>query len=175
MLSNIEVILLSILNEKPSYGYEINKTIDNRDMRRWVKLGEASVYQVLRRLEKKDLVYSRVEKNLGKLNRYYITDFGRNVLHEASKRLISNFEWYYLDLNVGFEICDFLSTKEIVNCLKKRLLGVTSNINRMKDIYLAGKEMEYKKKAIIKNLIGMREAEINYLQEVLQELQCVNK
>lgn len=26
MLSNIEVILLSILNEKPSYGYEINKT-----------------------------------------------------------------------------------------------------------------------------------------------------
>ena len=45
-LSNIEVVLLSIVNEKPSYAYEIDKTIDLRDMRRWIRIGVASIYQV---------------------------------------------------------------------------------------------------------------------------------
>ena len=39
ILSNIEVILLGIVNEKPSYAYEIDKIIDSRDMRKWVRLG----------------------------------------------------------------------------------------------------------------------------------------
>lgn len=177
MLSNIEVILLSILNERPSYAYEINKTIDYRDMRRWVRVGVASIYQVLKRLEKKDLVYLYIEKNSRRQNRkrYYITDSGRNALREASKRLISNIEWYYLDINVGFETSEFLTTEEMVNCLTKRLHGVAANLTRMKEIYSAGNEIEYKKKAIIRNLIHMREAEENSLQKVLQKMLCVNK
>lgn len=59
MLSNVEVLLLSIVNEKPSYAYEIDKAIDHRDMRRWVRVGVASIYQVLKRLEEKDFVYSK--------------------------------------------------------------------------------------------------------------------
>ena len=65
-LSNIEVILLSIVNEKPSYAYEIDKTINLRDMRRWVRIGVASIYQALKKLEEKGLVYSKKEKVLGK-------------------------------------------------------------------------------------------------------------
>jgi DNA-binding PadR family transcriptional regulator len=60
-LSNIEVILLNIVNETPSYAYEIDKTIERRDMRRWAKVGVASIYQVLKRLEEKELVYSKNE------------------------------------------------------------------------------------------------------------------
>jgi DNA-binding PadR family transcriptional regulator len=177
MLSNIEVMLLSILNERPSYAYEINKTIEFRNMRKWVKVGSASIYQVLKRLQKKDLVYSRLEFSMNRINRkrYYITDSGRNALRQASKGLISNIEWYYLDLNVGFEASDFMSDKERVYCLTKRLLGVTSNLNKMKEIYSAGNELEYHKKLIIRYLIDMREAEKNSLQETLQEMLCVNK
>ncbi|NLL21583.1 MAG: PadR family transcriptional regulator, partial [Firmicutes bacterium] len=51
MLSNIEVLLLSIVNEKPSYAYEIDKIIDLRNMRVWARIGVASIYQVLKRLE----------------------------------------------------------------------------------------------------------------------------
>lgn len=40
-LSNIEAILLSIVNEKPSYAYEINKVIDYRNIRMWVRVGVA--------------------------------------------------------------------------------------------------------------------------------------
>lgn len=172
VLSNIEVILLSIVSEKPSYAYEIDKTIECRDMRRWVRVGVASIYQVLKRLEEKDLVYSQKEKE-GRMpdrKRYYITNSGKEALAEASKRLLSNLEWYYLDLNVGLETSDVLTTEEMTGCLTKRLALVRSNIKRMKENFSVGIEMPYKKKEVIKNLIFFREAEERFLQEILLEL-----
>lgn len=172
ILSSIEVILLSIVNEKPSYAYEIDKTIDLRDMRRWVRVGVASIYQVLKRLEGKKLVYSQKEKEgrMPERKRYYVTDNGKAALVEASKRLLSGFEWHYLDLNVGLETSDFLTPGEIAGCLKKRLARVQSNKRRLKEIYSTGKDAVFKKRAVIKNLIIFREAEERSLLEFLQEL-----
>lgn len=172
MLSNVEVVLLSIVNEKPSYAYEIDKTIDHQDMRRWVRIGVASIYQVLKRLEEKDMVYSQKEKE-GKMpdrKRYYITDTGKAALVEASKKLLSDLEWYYLDLNVGLVASDLLTSEDITGCLTKRLVRVRVNKKRLKEMYLTENDMVFKKKSIIKNLIYLREAEENFLQEVLKEL-----
>ena len=171
MLSNIEVILLSIVNEKPSYAYEIDKTIDNRDMRRWVRVGVASIYQVLKRLEGKDLVYSQKEKEgrMPERKRYYITKCGKSALIEASKKLLSELEWYYLDLNVGIETSDLMTTREMADCLTKRLTRVQSNKSKLLEIY-SEKDIPYKKKMVIKNLIVFREAEENFLREITQEL-----
>lgn len=172
ILSNIEVILLNIVNEKPSYAYEINKVIDYRNIRMWVRIGVASIYQVLKKLEKKKLVYSQEEKdsNMPDRKRYYITETGKAALTEASKRLLSNIDWYYLDLNVGLEASDVLTPREIAKSLINRLNKVKSNIKRMKEINASDSETRFKKKALIKNLIYMRESEEAYLQEVLRDM-----
>ncbi len=170
VLSNIEVILLSIVNEKPSYAYEIDKIIDGRDMRKWVRIGVASIYQVLKRLEEREFVYSKKEKE-GKMpdrKRYYITDSGRMALIEASKSLLTNFEWFYFDLSVGLETSDLLSSGEIADCLKKRLARGRSNIKRLKEI--ASKPRDFKESAVSRNLIFFREAEEKFLQEIIKEL-----
>jgi len=171
MLSNIEVILLSIVNENPSYAYEIDKAIDNRDMRRWVRVGVASIYQVLKRLEEKNLVYSQKEKEgrMPERNRYYITEHGKLALTETSKKLLSELEWYYLDLNVGLETSDLIPPGEIADCLTRRLARVQANITRLKK-NLSEQEIKFKKKVVIKNLIYFREAEEAFLKEYLQEL-----
>ncbi len=172
MLSNIEVVLLSIINEKPSYAYEIDKTIDQRDMRMWIRIGVASIYQVLKRLEEKNFVYSKRERE-GKMpdrKRYYITDSGRVALVETSKRLLSNQEWYYLDLNIGLETSDLLTCEEITDCLTKRLARVRSKIKILEENYLTEKGITLKKKAIVRSLIYLREAEANFLQDSIKEL-----
>lgn len=170
VLSNIEVILLNIVNEKPSYAYEIDKIIDGRDMRKWVKIGVASIYQVLKRLEEREFVYSKKEKE-GKMpdrKRYYITDSGRAALIEASKRLLTNFEWFYFDLSVGLETSDLLSSGEIADCLVKRLARGKANIKRLKEI--ASKPRDFKESAVSRNLVFFREAEEKFLQEIIKEL-----
>ena len=170
-LSNIEVILLSIVNEKPSYAYEIDKTIELREMRRWIRVGVASIYQVLKKLEGKSLVSSQKEKegSMPERKRYYVTGAGKKALIEASKKLLSSLEWYYLDLNVGLETSDQLTPPEMAECLTKRLTMVHSNKKRLEEIYAAGND-KAKKKAVIKNLINFREAEARFLQELLKEL-----
>jgi DNA-binding PadR family transcriptional regulator len=172
ILSNLEVILLYIVNEKPSYAYEINKAIDSRNIRMWVRVGLDSIYQVLKRLEKKKLVYSQEEKE-GKMpdrTRYYITESGKAALTDASKRLLSNIEWFYLDLNVGLEASDILTSREIAKSLINRLNKVKSNIKRMKEIVAYDSDARFKKKALIKNLIYMRESEEAFLQEILKDM-----
>ncbi len=171
-LSNIEVILLSIVNEKPSYAYEIDKIIEMREMRRWIRVGVASIYQVLKKLERKNLVYSRNEKEgrMPERKRYYVTAEGRKALVETSKRLLSSLEWYYLDLNVGLETSDLLSTAEVARCLKIRLARVQNNKKRLEEIYAAGNGEATKKKAVINNLINFREAEIRFLQDYLRQI-----
>jgi DNA-binding PadR family transcriptional regulator len=172
VLSNIEAILLGVVREKPSYAYEINKVIEYRNLRMWVRVGEASIYQVLKRLEEKGLVYSQREKD-GRMpdrKRYYITDSGKTALAENSKRLLSNLEWFYLDLNVGLEASDLLTPGEIAQCLTRRLNKVKTNITRMKEIIMSDNEMQFKKRAIIKSLIFLRESEEAYLQEYLQKM-----
>lgn len=171
LLSNIEVILLSIVNENPSYAYEIDKVIENRDMRRWVRVGVASIYQVLKRLEERKLVYSKKEKEgrMPERNRYYITEHGKMALTETSKKLLSEIEWYYLDLNVGLETSDLMTPGEIADCLTRRLAKVQANQARLKQIYTE-KDISFKKKVIIRNQILFREAEENFLKEFLQEL-----
>ncbi|MGI6491466.1 MAG: PadR family transcriptional regulator [Pelotomaculum sp.] len=172
MLSNIEVILLNIVNEKPSYAYEIDKTIELREMKRWVRIGSASIYRVLIKLEKKGLVYSRREKE-GKMperKRYYITEPGKAALAEAAKKLLSQLEWYYLDLNVGFEASDGLTADEIVSCLQKRLTKVKSNIRGLQEIYNTEQGLSEKKRIIIKNLIYIRGAEEKILEEAIHNI-----
>ncbi len=172
MLSNIEAVLLSIINEKPSYAYEIDKTIEQRDMRMWLRIGVASIYQVLKRLEEKNYVYSKRERE-GKMpdrKRYYITDSGRAALVETSKKLLSTQEWYYLDLNVGIETADLLTYEEITDCLTKRLAKVKSKIEILKEDYLTEKGITFKKKAIVNCLIYFREAEVNFLQDAIKQL-----
>lgn len=102
--------------------------------------------------------------------RYYITGDGKAVLIEASKRLLSNFELYYLDLNVGLEASDLLTPGEIASCIAKRLAMVQTNIKRIREMYANEKVAAFKKKAIIGNLIRLREAEEIFLKEFLQEL-----
>ena len=164
--------MLSIVNEKPSYAYEIDKIVNLRDMRRWVRIGVASIYQVLKRLEEKKLVYSKKEKEgrMPERKRYYITREGKGALIEASKRLLSRLEWYYLDLNVGLEASDLLTPGEVAECLSKRLVMVQTNKKRLEALFEEGNDTPFKKKAVIKNLINFRQAEEKFLKEFLNEL-----
>ena len=62
MLTNIELILLKFIREKPSYAYEIERMIDERGIRNWVKIVGTTIYQVLDRLAKKGILQASLEK-----------------------------------------------------------------------------------------------------------------
>lgn len=171
MLSNVEIIVLSLVNEKPSYAYEIEKQIEARDMRLWVRIGIASIYQVLSRLNGKGYLEFEIERE-GKAperKRYFLTQEGKEVLKSSVKAALLKLEWYYLDLNVAIEGSDILSPEEKLDCLEKRLETVRYSLNKLRQEV---SEVPHKTKAsmIKRNIMALRITEEKLLENLIEEL-----
>ena len=93
---SMEILILSLVEERPRHGYEIAQLIERRSDGA-LSFHVASLYPTLYRLEEKSLIEGRwVEKTGQRRRRYYrITTAGRRVL--ASQR--SLFEAFFAALN----------------------------------------------------------------------------
>ena len=83
---NIDIIILKLLQEEDMYGYEIVKKIKTRTNNLF-NIKEVTLYTVLQRLEKKELIVSYMgEKSHGRKRRYYkVTPFGKAYYSELMK------------------------------------------------------------------------------------------
>jgi len=79
-----ETIILKALLEKDSYGYEINKTIQDKTANQF-ELKEATLYSAFRRLEGEGYISSYWgDETTGARRRYYmITAEGRNYYQKS--------------------------------------------------------------------------------------------
>jgi DNA-binding PadR family transcriptional regulator len=167
------MILLSIVNEKASYAYEIDKMLEKRNMRNWLKIGVASVYQVLDRLEKKGLLNSKKERE-GKMpvrKRFYITKKGKEKLQSDVKELLSSSELFYLDLNVGLECSNLLSKTDLKESLSNRLEKSKDELEKIKVDFENQKFfLPLRERLIYKNLIEFRETEEKIQSNIIEEV-----
>jgi PadR family transcriptional regulator, regulatory protein PadR len=80
---NIETMLLAVLWDGPSYGYQIVQDLNNR-AGGLLELGEGTVYPVLHRIERRGLIkgYWQTADNRRKRKYYRLTPLGRQALEE---------------------------------------------------------------------------------------------
>lgn len=80
---HIDTIILNLLLDKDMYGYELVSVIKEKSNHLF-NIKEATLYSVLQRLEKKELIASYLgEKSFGRKRRYYqITSLGKAYLKE---------------------------------------------------------------------------------------------
>ena len=81
-----EMLILSLVEDRPRHGYEIGKLIETRS-RGAISFQIASLYPMLYRLEKRGLIQGRwVEKPGERRRRYYkVAAEGRRVLAQQRK------------------------------------------------------------------------------------------
>ena len=92
-----DTIILFLLKDEPSYGYEIQKQIRNLSQEKYI-IKESTLYSAFTRLEKTGCVESFMDESSGKKRTYYkITDEGRRYYEdkckewELTKEVIENF------------------------------------------------------------------------------------
>lgn len=80
---NTDLLLLSLINNQPMYGYQIIKELERRS-NGYFQFKEGTLYPALHRLERAGLVTARWQKlPTGQERRYYyITPKGQKVLSE---------------------------------------------------------------------------------------------
>ncbi|MGL4337053.1 MAG: PadR family transcriptional regulator [Turicibacter sp.] len=87
-------LVINVLSQlkEPEYGYSLLQKLENRG----IKIEGNTLYPLLRRLEKQELLKSEWETNSSKPRKYYaLTETGEAVFKELCKELesmIKNFE-----------------------------------------------------------------------------------
>lgn len=83
MDGNVETLLLAVLADGPSYGYQIVQDLNER-ARGLLAMGEGTVYPVLHRLEKRGQIVASWRKGeTGRQRKYYrLSPKGRRALQE---------------------------------------------------------------------------------------------
>lgn len=101
-MTDAELTLLCLLAEHPRYGHELQQIIDERGLRDWVTIGFSSIYYILNKLEKQNLLTSTLQPNgRGPARKQYdLTQAGRGVLQTAVANLLREPR----GLGAGFEL-----------------------------------------------------------------------
>ena len=129
-VSNIEAAVLGLLYESSNHAYGLDKIIEERGMRNWTEIGFSSIYYVLKRLEKRDLVISRIEEVEGKPSRkvYTITDDGKTAMQEKVRELIVENPKLISPFDLGMANIEALKPEKSVKYLKNYLKSTDKRI-----------------------------------------------
>lgn len=79
-----EILILSLLVERPMYGYEISQQLDQRSGG-YFEMKEGLLYPALHRMQQNDWLSAEWRKVDGRRRKYYtLTPLGREVLGEQA-------------------------------------------------------------------------------------------
>lgn len=120
-LSSTDICILGIVNEKPRYGYEIEKIIEHRGIRNWVDIKFSSIYNTLNRLEKKELLTSEtmIDENNRSRKIYKITSKGLRKLRMEVINCLQNPVKQKSTFDLGLANLPVLSKSEIITSLNR--------------------------------------------------------
>lgn len=139
-MTQIEVLLLSLLYSKDCHGYEFEQTIEKENLRTWMTIGFSSIYNSLNKLERNSYIVSRLEKGNGSPNRkvYSIKDEARKLISENIFKMISEYKRDASDFKLALTFSHILSNDKLNEALT---LHKQSLIERKEDLI-----EEYKQK-----------------------------
>ena len=120
-MTNSELAVLGLVVEQPRHGYQIERVIEERGMRRWTEIGFSSIYFLLKKLERQKLIKGEWEKTEQSKERwvkvYRPTDEGRQAFHAAIIDVLSVPQPSPRPLMLGLANLSSLSTDEALMAL----------------------------------------------------------
>jgi DNA-binding PadR family transcriptional regulator len=101
MASAIDLILLGMIQEKPQSAYDLQKTIDDRNISCWVHISKTSIYKKIQMLEEKGYVESEVVKegNMPQKTIYAITFRGKECILDHMRKISKEALGFFIDYN----------------------------------------------------------------------------
>ncbi len=169
-LTNSEAAILGLLAEKPSYGYEIESIIHERGMSEWTEIAFSSIYYLLRKLEKKKLLTSKMitEGNRPPRKMYRPTGKGVKALRRAAIHMMSSPRRPKSDLDVGISLIPLLSREEIIEALGDYEESQRRRREHIKETMKdqGGEELPYFVRALFRRPLAHIETELAWVKRL---------
>jgi DNA-binding PadR family transcriptional regulator len=173
-ISDLEAAILGLLYEEPQYGYQLEKTIESWNMRNWAPIGFSSIYYVLKKLEKKELVESRLENVEGKPSRkvFTITQLGRQTMEEKVRDLISWNKKLISPFDLGVAYLNYLEPQEVIDCLENYMQSAQGRIKFLKSSVKTQEELSapYHVVALFSRPLAQLKTEMRWVEEFIEKI-----
>lgn len=165
-----EELILGILAEQPRHGYQIEKLIEERGMRKWTDIGFSSIYYVLEKLEKKALAESLAAKGKDK-KEYRITRLGSEVLIEKTRQRLVERQPANSRFMTALANSQSLSSGELLHTFKMRKKVLEEDLQALKIQQIEDSYAPRSAQQLFSLGLNMLEAEINWLASEIKLLE----
>jgi len=178
MISNLEASVLGLICEGFRYGYEMEKVIEERNMRQWTEIAFSSIYYVLKRLEKKGLITSGAERVSGRSRKVYaVTPQGKEEIKDKVRDLISNHHRVADPFDLGIGNMHNLTHEEIIAGLG----SYTESLGEREQFFRGQLEVMEKSewpphiRGLVTRPLAMLDAERSWVVAYIEELESYHK
>ncbi len=166
-LTPIELLILGLVSEMPRHGYELEQVIDRRGMREWTQIGFSSIYYVLSRLEKRELIKANTPLNLTAKKIYEITADGIEML---TKQTLNNLKIVYPTypaLLISMINWSLLTREQALSALGTRKKSLAKEIERIDYIHFQQQPLPDYVDAMFDFSIGQLKAEADWVDRTM--------
>lgn len=166
--------MLGLICEGSRYGYEMEKVIEERNMRHWTEIAFSSIYYVLKRLEKKGLISSGTERVSGRSRKVYaVTPQGKEEMKDKVRDLISNNHPVADPFDLGIGNMHNLAHGEIIAGLRSYVeaLGEREQFFRGRLAVMEKSEWPPHIRGLVTRPLAMLEAERSWVVAYIEELE----
>jgi DNA-binding PadR family transcriptional regulator len=173
MISDLEAVVLGIVCEKPSYGYVIEATIQERNIRHWTDIAFSSIYYVLRRLENQGYVEASKAEADGRLRKTYrATPTGEKALKEKLGESLSGIEKQQPSFNLGVGFMGSLGLDAALGHLERRRSAIRERLETYREALerIEDSEWPFFVRGLYTRPIAMLEAEAVWLEGFIEEI-----
>ncbi|MGH2631582.1 MAG: PadR family transcriptional regulator [Actinomycetota bacterium] len=169
MSTKVEIVVLGLLAEEPMYGYDLLERFRERGMGFWTELSKASVYQVLKRLERDGLATGKTQEGREGPDRrvFRITRAGRDRLAEGLEAMATRLAPYDGDAAAALGFAHALpaaAAKAMADgrerAVRDLLDGVRTELDRTASARDAGRSVS---NAMLRQQEALAEAELAWL------------
>ena len=166
-LSLSEQLILGILSEQARHGYDIEKIIIERGMRKWAVVGFSSIYYVLERLEEKGLATGDDTQGNEK-KQYSITNGGVSVLKAETKKRIAERMPANMHFMTGLATSNLIGASELAKSLEQRKVELASDLEVLKDKQFTIENIPQSARRLLELGETLLEAELRWINKELE-------
>ena len=165
--SDSELLILGLIAEMPRHGYELEQVIDKRGMREWTQIGFSSIYYVLGKLEKKELIIADIPENPKARKRYKLTETGSKVLIEQTLVTLTTVQPNYPPLMLGMIHLSILTRDQVLGALSTRAKVLAEEKKRIENIHFDQQPLPDYVDSIFEFSLGQLSAEEEWIEKTL--------
>ena len=168
-MTNSEITILGILNEQPVHAYQLEQLLKEKKLKNKVELAFSSIYAVLKKLEKRSLVTSKLERIPKHADKkvYTITEEGKTELRDNLRQLLSKPETQKSSFELCLHFSNLIPNSELKEILKMYEAELTRMIqNQIKEITTLKTDNQVKR-ALYNRSLKLWQAEKQWLKELI--------